>query len=141
MTRETVEQARTINAADDVSETIKDWNSDFAQRIWDRSYGYSRNVYEILMCVNLSIGEILEQNLLSYSQEWMETIEQVAIGSPIGHPDSTVSAVRSAMLNATTVIEGISKAARQAAEHADTAVAAATAEAVVVNDSAGKKVQ
>ena len=142
LTRETVAQTRTLIAADDVSEALKAWGSDLAQKSWDRSYGYSSNAYEIFVRANLSIAEVLEQNLLDCSQEWMKVIEQAANGSPIGHSESTVSAVRSAMLNATTVIEGISRAARQAAEHADTTVkAAAAATAGAVNDSAGKKVQ
>ena len=140
--RESVEQARTFVNDGDVSAAWKELGVEFAQRNWERSHGYSRNAYEILVRTNLSVGEILEQKLLDSGQEWVELIETAAVSSPIGHSEATVSAVKSAMTNATMVIEGISKAARQAAEYADTtgkAAAAATAE--TVNASAGKKVR
>lgn len=142
LTRETTEQARALIKAEDVPAAWNGWSTGFVQRNWERSHGYSRNFYEILVRTNLSVGEVLEQKLLDINQEWMEMIEMAAMSAPVGHSDATVSAVKSAMFNATTVIEGISKAARQAAEYADTTVkAAASATAEAVSESAGKKVQ
>lgn len=139
LSRETVDQLHALIGAEDASEW-QSWTNGLVQRQWERSYGYSRNLYEILAHTGASCGELLEQKLLDGNQEWVEVIEKAALSSPVGHSEVTVSAVKSAMANATAVIEGISKAARQAAEYADTTVnatAAATAEAV--DASAGKK--
>jgi phasin family protein len=139
--RESVEQSRALVAAEDGA-AWKSWSTGLAQRHWERSYGYSRNVYDILVGTGTAIGEVLEQKLLDSSQDWMEMIESATVNSPVVQSEATVLAVKSAMANATAVIEGISKAARQAAGNADTTVkaaAAATAEAVIA--TAGKKVQ
>lgn len=141
LTRETVDQIRALLGTEDASQW-QTWSSGLVQRQWERSYGYSRNVYEIIVRTSAAAGEVLEQKLLDGSQEWTEMIEKAALSSPVGHSEATVSAVKSAMANATAVIEGISKAARQATEYADTtanAAAAATAEAI--DAAAGKKVQ
>jgi phasin family protein len=139
--RESVEQSRALVASEDAG-AWKAWSTGLVQRNWERSYGYSRNVYEILVGTGTAVGEVLEQKLLDSAQEWTDMFEAAAVGSPVGHSDATVAAVKSAMASATAVIEGISRAAKQAASNADTTVrAAAAATAEAVDASAGKKVQ
>jgi hypothetical protein len=95
--------------------------------------GYSRNVYEIGGQALGELGDLLEQTLLSTNQEVLEWVDEVLKFSPIPQPEATAAAAKTAMANAKTVIEGISKAVRQTAGYADAnvrAAAAATAEAV-----------
>lgn len=99
----------------------------------ERVSGYSRNVYEIGGQAARQLGDVLEQSLLSNSQEAMEWVDEVLKSSSIPQPEATAAAAKAAMANAKAVIEGISKAVRQTAGYADAnvrAAAAATAEAV-----------
>jgi phasin family protein len=99
----------------------------------DRVSGYSRNVYEIGGQAAGAFGTLLEQSLLSNSQDVLEWVDEALKASSIPQPEGTAAAARAAMANAKTVIEGISKAVRQTAGYADAnvrAAAAATAEAV-----------
>ena len=95
--------------------------------------GYSRNVYEIGGQATSELGDLLEQTLLSSNQEVLEWVDEVLKSSSIPQSEATAAAAKTAMANAKTVIEGISKAVRQTAGYADAnvrAAAAATAEAV-----------
>jgi phasin family protein len=95
--------------------------------------GYSRNVYEIGGRASGEVGDLLEQTLLSTNQEVLEWVDEVLKSSSIPQSEATAAAAKTAMANAKTVIEGISKAVRQTAGYADAnvrAAAAATAEAV-----------
>lgn len=99
----------------------------------DRVSGYSRNVYEIGGQAVSRLGDVVEQSLLSNSQEVIEWVDEALRASSIPQPEATAAAAKAAMANAKTVIEGISKAVRQTAGYADAnvrAAAAATAEAV-----------
>ena len=99
----------------------------------DKLSGYSSNVYEIGGQAFSELGDLLEQTLLSTNQEVLEWGDEVLKSSSIPQPEATAAAAQAAMANARTVIEGISKAVRQAAGYADAnvrAAAAATAEAV-----------
>ena len=95
--------------------------------------GYSRNVYEIGGQASGEVGDLLEQTLLSTNQEVLEWVDEVLKSASIPQSEAAAAAAKTAMANAKTVIEGISKAVRQTAGYADTnvrAAAAATAEAV-----------
>ena len=99
----------------------------------DKLSGYSRNVYEIGGQASGEVGDLLEQTLLSTNQEVLEWVDEVLESSSIPQSEATAAAAKTAMANAKTVIEGISKAVRQTAGYADAnvrAAAAATAEAV-----------
>ena len=99
----------------------------------DKLSGYSRNVYEIAGQASSEVGGLLEQTLLSTNQEVLEWVDDVLKSSSIPQSEATAAAAKTAMANAKTVIEGISKAVRQTAGYADAnvrAAAAATAEAV-----------
>jgi phasin family protein len=99
----------------------------------DKLSGYSRNVYEIGGQASSEVSDLLEQTLLSTNQEVLEWVDEVLKSSSIPQSEATAAAAKTAMANAKTVIEGISKAVRQTAGYADAnvrAAAAATAEAV-----------
>ena len=98
----------------------------------------SRNVYEITFSAQREMGELMEQSLLESGQEVRDWVEVALKSSPVGHSEATAAAAKAAMANAQAMIEGISKAAKQAAGYAEAnvrAAATATAEAV---KSAGK---
>jgi hypothetical protein len=71
--------------------------------------------------------------LLISAQEVRDWVEEVLKSSPVGQSEAAACAAKAAMANNQALIEGISKAAKQAAGYADAnvrAAATATAEAV-----------
>jgi Phasin protein len=99
----------------------------------DRILGYSRNAYQIANETSLKVGDVLEQRLLISSQEFEEWVDAALAASPMGQSEAASTATKAALTNARTVIEQISKAAKEAAGYADAnmkAAATATAEAV-----------
>jgi phasin family protein len=130
--QEGMETVRTVAETKDLGQLMVQ-GSGVGQAGAEKVLGYSRNLYEIATKANSEIGELLEQRLLESGQEALGWVDEVLKASPAGQSEGMTTAARTAMANATSIIEGISKAARQAAGYADAnvrATAAATAEAV-----------
>lgn len=130
--QEGVASAKTLASVTDI-EQLNEWRDGQARAGADKVLGYSRNVYEIAFKAQADIGELLEQSLLESGQEVRDWVEVALKSSPVGQSEAAASAAKAAMANAQAMIEGISKAARQAAGYADAnvrAAATATAEAV-----------
>lgn len=130
--QEGVASAKTLASVTDI-EQLNGWRDGQAHAGADKVLGYSRNVYEIAFKVQADIGVLLEQSLLESAQEVREWVEVALKSSPVGQSETAASAAKAAMANAQALIEGISKAARQAAGYADAnvrAAATATAEAM-----------
>ncbi len=130
--QESMANAQPLTAVRDVA-GLSAWTGGQFRAGADKLSGYSRNVYEIGGQASSTLGDLLEQTLLSTNQEVVEWVDEVLKSSSIPQPEATAAAAKAAMANAKTVIEGISKAVRQTAGYADAnvrAAAAATAEAV-----------
>lgn len=130
--QESVANARALASVSDV-EQINRWREGQGRAGAEKVLGYSRNVYEIAFKAQADIGEMMEQSLLELGQEVRDWVEVVLKSSPVGHSEATAAATNAAMAHAQVMIEGISKAAKQAAGYADAnvrAAATATAEAV-----------
>ena len=136
--QESMANAQPLTAVRDVA-GLSAWTGGQFRAGADKLSGYSRNVYEIGGQASSTLGDLLEQTLLSTNQEVVEWVDEVLKSSSIPQP---AAAAKAAMANAKTVIEGISKAVRQTAGYADAnvrAAAAATAEAVKNTASNGLK--
>jgi phasin family protein len=134
--QEGVESAQTVATSADASQFLA-LGSGLGRGGAEKLLGYSRNVYEITAKAGAEIGDTLEQRLLESGQEMLDWADDVLKSSPLGQSESVTSVTRTAMANATAIIEGISKAARQAASYADANVrATAAATAVAVRDAA-----
>ena len=123
---------KTLASVTDI-EQLNEWRDGQARAGADKVLGFSHNVYEIAFKAQADIGELLEQSLLVSGQEVRDWVEVALKSSPVGQSEAAASAVKTAMANAQAMIEGISKAAKQAAGYADAnvrAAATATAEAV-----------
>ena len=130
--QESMANAQPLTAVRDVA-GLSAWTGGQFRAGADKLSGYSRNVYEIGGQASSTLGDLLEQTLLSTNQEVVEWVDEVLKSSSIPQPEATAAAAKAAMANAKTVIEGISKAVRQTAGYADAnvrAAAEATAEAV-----------
>jgi phasin family protein len=130
--QEGVETALTVAATKDATQVLALGNG-AGRGGPEKLLGYSSNVYEITAKAGAEIGNVLEQTLLESGQEFANWADEVLKTSPLRQSEGATSAAKAAMANATSIIEGISRAARQAASYADASVratAAATAEAV-----------
>ena len=130
--QEGVAGAATLASVTDV-EQLNKWREDQARASAGKILGYSHNVYEIAFSAQADIGEFLEQSLLESGQEAQDWVEVALKSSPGGQSEAAAAAATAAIVNAQAMIEGISKAAKQAAGYADAnvrAAATATAEAV-----------
>ena len=130
--QEGVASAKTLASVNDI-EQLNEWCDVQARAGAAKVLGYSRNVYEIAFKTRVEIGELLEQSLLESGREARDWVEVALKSSPVGQSEAAASAANAAMANAQVMIEGISKAAKQAAGYADAnvrAAATATAEAV-----------
>jgi phasin family protein len=127
--QEGVASAKALAVVTDI-EQLNQWRDGQARAGVGKFLGYSRNVYEIAFKARADIGESLEQSLLDSGQELRDWVEVALKFSPVGQSEAAANA---AMANAQAMIEGISKATKQAAGYADATVraaATATAEAV-----------
>jgi len=130
--QEGVAGAGTLVSVTDV-EQLNQWRDGQARAAAGKILGYSRNVYEIAFKAQADIGELLEQSLLESAQDVRDWVEVALKSSPVGQSEAAAAAAEAAMANAQAMIEGISKAAKEAAGYADAkvrAAATATAEAV-----------
>ena len=130
--QEGVAGAGTLASVTDV-EQLNQWRDGQARAAAGKILGYSRNVYEIAFKAQADIGELLEQSLLGSAQDVRDWVEVALKSSPVGQSEAAAAAAEAAMANAQAMIEGISKAAKDAAGYADAkvrAAATATAEAV-----------
>jgi phasin family protein len=130
--QEGVASAKTLASVTEI-EQLTQWGDSQARAGAGKVLGYSRNAYEIVFKAQGDIGELLEQSLLILGQEVRDWVEVALKSSPVGQSEAAASAANAAMANAQTMIEGISKAEKQAAGYADAnvrAAATATAEAV-----------
>ena len=130
--QEGVAGAGTLASVTDVKQ-LNQWRDGQARAAAGKILGYSRNVYEIAFKAQADIGELLEQSLLESAQDVRDWVEVALKSSPVGQSEAAAAAAEAAMANAQAMIEGISKAAKQAAGYADAkvrAAATATAEAV-----------
>ena len=124
--------AKTLASIADL-EQMKQWRDGQTRAGAEKVLGYSRNVYEITFKAQAEVGELLEQSLLELGHELGDWVEVALKSSPVGQPEATAAAAKAALANAQAMIEGISKAAKQAAGYAEAnvrAAATATAEAV-----------
>jgi|SRR5579859_3722831 len=122
-----------LGAVRDVAE-MSGWTGGQFRSSAEKLSGYSSNLYEIGAQASTAWADLLEQTLLSTTQDVVEWIDEVLKSTPmLPQPEAAAAAAKAAMANAKSVIEGISKAVRQTAGYADAnvrAAAAATAEAV-----------
>src|ERR1700675_2829765 len=112
--QEGVTSANTLASVIDI-EQLNEWCDGQASVGADKVLGYSRNVYEIAFKAQADIGELLEQSLLESAQEVRDWVEVALKSSPVGQSEAAAAATKAAMANAKAMIEGISKAAKQAA--------------------------
>ena len=92
--------------------------SSAAQPAADKVMAYSRHVYDILSTMNAELAKMGEAQLAAHQKKAAELIEQLAKNAPAGS-ETAVGLIKSSFAASTAAYEQFSKAAKQAAEVAE----------------------
>lgn len=91
----------------------------------DQALAYGRNVYDVLSGIQLDLTRLTETQLAQFQQQLADAIEQLAKNAPAGS-EGAVALLKSSLASANSAYDAVAKSARQAAEAAESNIAAAT---------------
>ena len=103
----------------------------------EQAVSYGKDVYEILSAVQGDLRQLAEAQLAQGQQQVSDVVEQFARNAPTGS-EGAVALLKSSLATATNAYESASKAARQAANAAESNFAAATNATLKAAADAGK---
>lgn len=91
----------------------------------EKLMAYSKNVYDIVAGVQAEVGKLAESQIAETQKQMAETVNQLAKNAPAGS-ESAVAFMKSSLATATSAYDSLSKAAKQAAEVAESSMVSAT---------------
>ncbi|MER1967821.1 phasin family protein [Castellaniella sp. GW247-6E4] len=91
----------------------------------DQAVAYSKHVYEILSDVQGDLSKLAETQFSEGQKQVSDAIEQLSRNAPTGS-EGAVALLKSSLATATNAYETVAKAARQAADAAESNINAAT---------------
>jgi phasin family protein len=131
------QQAADLKDAQEVSSFI----SASAQPSADKALAYSKHVYDIFAGVQAELSKLAEAQIAEGRQQVNAAVEQLTKNAPAGS-ESAVAMLKSSLATATSAYDSLTKAAKQAADVAEsnlTAAANATFKAATdAAEAAGK---
>jgi phasin family protein len=102
----------------------------------EKAMAYSKHVYDIISGVQSELSKLVEAQVAESQQQMSEAIEQFTKNAPAGS-ESAVAMLKSSMATANSTYESLTKAAKQAAEVAESNLnAAANATFKAASDAA-----
>ncbi|MBP6019629.1 MAG: phasin family protein [Burkholderiaceae bacterium] len=91
----------------------------------EKALAYSKHVYDIVSGVQADLSKLTEDQLSQGQQQISEAIDQLAKNAPTGS-EGAVALLKSSLATANSAYDSVAKAARQAADAAESNIAAAT---------------
>ncbi len=91
----------------------------------DQAVAYGKHVYEILSDVQGDLSKLAEAQFSEGQKQVSDAIEQISRNAPTGS-EGAVALLKSSLATATNAYETVAKAARQAADAAESNITAAT---------------
>uniref|UniRef100_UPI003342BD6C phasin family protein n=1 Tax=Castellaniella defragrans TaxID=75697 RepID=UPI003342BD6C len=91
----------------------------------DQAVAYGKHVYEILSDMQGDLSKLAEAQFSESQQQVTDAIEQISRNAPTGS-EGAVALLKSSLATATNAYETVAKAARQAADAAESNITAAT---------------
>lgn len=91
----------------------------------EKAMAYGKHVYDIVSAMQGDLSRLAEEQIGQSRQHMAETIEQMAKNAPTGS-EGAVALMKSSLATANSAYESMTKAARQAAEAAESNITAAT---------------
>ncbi len=120
---EGVANTQALLSAKDAQELIS-LQSTLAQPMVDKMVAYARSVFEIAAEGRTEVSGLFEAKIAEVNGAVTDALDEAAKAAPAGS-EPVFAAARSAIAAANSMYEGVSQAARQAAEIAEANVAAA----------------
>ncbi len=111
--------------------------SSLAQPNSEKAIAYSKHVYDIFSGVNNELIKLTEAQVAEGQQQFSESIDQLAKNAPTGS-ESAFALMKSSLATASTAYDSMNKAAKQAAEVAESNISAATNATIKATESATK---
>jgi phasin family protein len=114
------------------------FTSALAQPNAEKALAYGKHVYDIVAGVQSELTKLGETQVAEQQRQFADTLDQLAKNAPAGS-ESTLALIKSSLATATSAYDSVSKAAKQAAEVAESNMTAATnATFKAASDSAAK---
>jgi len=114
------QQAADLKDAQEVSSFI----SASAQPSADKALAYSKHVYDIFAGVQSELSKLAEAQITEGRQQVSAAVEQLTKNAPAGS-ESAVAMLKSSLATATSAYDSLAKAAKQAADVAESNLSAA----------------
>jgi phasin family protein len=101
----------------------------FLQPTAEKAAAYTRHVYDIAAATNSEVARVAEAQMADAQKKFMGLVDSASKNAPAG-TENAVALVRSAVAAANNAFESVQKAAKQAADVAESNFQAMTATAV-----------
>jgi phasin family protein len=101
----------------------------FLQPTAEKAAAYTRHVYDIAAATNSEVAKVAEAQMADAQKKFMGLVDSASKNAPAG-TENAVALVRSAVAAANNAFESVQKAAKQAADVAESNFQAMTATAV-----------
>ena len=88
------------------------------QPVAEKAAAYSRHVYEIAAATNAEVTKVAEATATDAQTKFMSVVDNAVKNAPAG-TENAVALMRSAVAAASNAVEGVQKAAKQAADVAE----------------------
>ncbi|MFM2051989.1 MAG: hypothetical protein RL456_26 [Pseudomonadota bacterium] len=114
---QTAEQARAVLAVKGPQELVA-LQSDFVKPAQEKALAYGRQVYDIATATQAEVSKLAEAQVTAAKAKFSELVEQASQNAPKGS-ENAVALVKNAMASADAAFDSVQKAARQAADLAE----------------------
>ncbi|NLY63995.1 MAG: TIGR01841 family phasin [Alcaligenaceae bacterium] len=131
---EVAEQSQQVSSLKDPQEAVA-FVSALAQPNAEKAVAYTKNVYDIFSSVNNELIKLTENQVAEGQQQIAETIDQLAKNAPTGS-ESAIALLKSSLATASSTYDSLNKAAKQAAEVAESNLTAATNATIKATETA-----
>ena len=121
---EAVQKSHQVNEMKDVQEAVA-LTSSLVQPNAEKALAYSKQVYEILSGVQVDLSRLGEEQVVQTQQQVSNVVEEISKSAPAGS-EGAVALLKTSLATANTAYESVAKAARHAADVAESNINAAT---------------
>ena len=133
---EVAEQSQQVAELKDPQEAAA-FVSSLTQPNSEKAVAYTKHVYDIVSGVSNELIKLTEAQVAEGQQHVSEAIDQLAKNAPTGS-ESAVALMKSSLATVSTAYDSMNKAAKQAAEVAESNLSAATNATIKATESATK---
>jgi phasin family protein len=101
------------------------WLSSFAQPSAEKALAYGKHVYDIVASVQGELSKLGESQVAEGQKQLLDAVDELAKNAPAGS-ESALAMLKNTLATANSAYDSVNKAARQAAQAAESNINAAT---------------